>query len=227
MNPAHSNPSPKIFVTALMVYEGKGRKQEKVYLKYKCPKAGCSRPITEFLKATGFNNPHRHLLRCYVKNVPQITLIGVSPLPKIEEDGLSSLSEEATNFNSETHLKYFRDIFQFYGADFNDRVVCLIGDNVSTNRNISIICNRPHVGCVSHKLNLKVALMFQHDRQLRTTIEGVHLAMKAARTKLKSAAVLRNLARLRPILIATKMPRELTVLCHVPWSTGHALVSVN
>jgi len=64
------------------------------------------------------------------KNVPQITLVGVSPLAKIEEDGLNSLSEEATKFNSETHLKYFRDIFEYYGSDFDEWAVCLIGDNV-------------------------------------------------------------------------------------------------
>jgi len=53
---------------------------------------------------------------------------------------------------------------------------------------------------VSHKLNLEVALMVQNDRSLQNTIEGVHRVMKAAKPKLKSAAVLRNLTKLRPIL---------------------------
>jgi len=334
--------TPKDIVTALMSYQGKETKERKNYLKYKCPKNGCSKPIVVFQESTGFNNPYRHLLRCYgkgksrpaqvvilnklytearsaaekkggsiryhfestalseyelamygylrliimknlpldavqddefrafsrfkvhihrdtiqavifhlvemveakiskeientkglilydgwtsnnthfvgvflsycrkipirvngrneYKNVPQITLVGVSPLAKIEEDGFNSLSEEATKFNSETHLKYFRDIFEYYGSDFDEWTVCLIGDNVSTNRKISIICDKPHIGCVSHKLNLEVALMVQNDRSLQNTIEGVHRVMKEAKTKLKSAAVLRNLTKLRPIL---------------------------
>jgi len=134
------------------------------------------------------------------KHIPRITLIGVSPLAKKEDEEDNSLSEEATAFNAEAHLKYFRDIFEFYDADFDDWALCLIGDNCSTNLRIASLSSKPHIGCASHKLNLEVTLMVRNDIQLRNTITGVHETMKAAKTKLKSAAILRNITTLKPIL---------------------------
>jgi len=134
------------------------------------------------------------------KHIPQITLIGVSPLAKIDEDDDDGLSQEATKFNAEAHLTYFREIFEYYNCDFDRWTVCLIGDNVSTNVKIASLCAKPHIGCVSHKLNLEVTFMVQNDTSLRNTINSVHCTMKAAKTKLKSAAILRNLTKLRPIL---------------------------
>ena len=71
------SPSQKEIVVALMAFEENetrtvfdrvpGTKRSKLFLKYRCPKPGCSSPIVAFPDKSGFQNPYRHLLACYAK----------------------------------------------------------------------------------------------------------------------------------------------------------------
>eukprot|EP00171_Calliarthron_tuberculosum_P023317 IDg23317t1 len=137
--------------------------------------------------------------------VTRQTLISAAPMAQVllqaeNDDDEYSSSDEATKFNSETHLKFFGDILEFYGQKFNQWCVALISDNTSTNKRVSALSGIPMVGCCSHKLNLEVKEMIRHHADLSRTIDAVHDTMKAAKSKLKNAAVLRNLTDLRPIM---------------------------
>ena len=92
-----------------------------------------------------------------------------------------------------------RENMSFFGCDFDKLVVCLVSDNCSTNRKISTDCGKPLVGCLNHKLNLQVNNMVGRISDLNKQLESVHKTMLAAKT-LKSAAVLRNLTDLHPVV---------------------------
>ncbi len=45
--------------------QGNRNEVSKVFLHYRCPKPGCSKPIVTFGDKTGFHNPFSHLQSCY------------------------------------------------------------------------------------------------------------------------------------------------------------------
>ena len=69
---------------------------------------------------------------------------------------------EATKFNAEAHLSFMRQIFTYYNQSFDTWCLCLIGDNSATNLKVADLCNKPYVGCNSHKLNLEVNKMIEN-----------------------------------------------------------------
>lgn len=73
-------------------------------------------------------------------------------------------------------------------------------DNVNVNKKIARLLNIPHVGYLSHKLNLEVNSMVTADPVLTETIASIHETMSNCRRKLKNRAMLRNLTTLSPIL---------------------------
>ncbi len=81
------------------------------------------------------------------------------------------------------------------------------------NKRIAKLLNIPHVGCLSHKLNLDVNRMIESDDVLSRTLDSVQKSMHECRTKLKNRALLRNITHLAPIL-----PNE------TRWSGKYAMV---
>jgi hypothetical protein len=71
----------------------------------------------------------------------ELTLLASSPMANIEqEDSFSNLDEdnaEATKFNAETHVQFFKDMLSLYKLSINSWVVCSIADNCSTTKKIA------------------------------------------------------------------------------------------
>lgn len=133
-------------------------------------------------------------------STPSLSLLIISPMSNANEEHDAITSSETTAFNAEAYVNFFRETFEIYGIRFEYWCVALIGDNVSSNKKMSSITGISHVDCASHWLNLEVKTMLESHSDLRHTIVSVHDTMKAVKTKMKSAYVLRNLTELRPVL---------------------------
>ncbi len=75
-----------------------------------------------------------------------------------------------------------------------------MAENCSVNKRIAILLNKPHVGCLSHKLNIEIDEMIDFDVLLSSTLNQVHETMTQCRMKLKKSAILQNLTDLSPIV---------------------------
>lgn len=130
-------------------------------------------------------------------SVPQLRLLSISPLGQTGCDEDST--DEDTCFDAHAHIQFFRETMEFYGQTIEKWCTCLIADNASVNKSVSRILNKPHIGCLSHKLHLDVWDMISNYQELSDVIDSVQNTMKGART-LKNAAVLRNITDLTPVL---------------------------
>ena len=110
------------------------------------------------------------------------------------------MTETATRFNAETHLSFFDSTFETYEICPDDWCVAFISDNTKTNFRISRLADKPHIGCNNHKLILKVNNMIERHVELSKTIETVHETMREARSRLRNAAVLKNLSDLGSVM---------------------------
>lgn len=79
--------------------------------------------------------------------------------------------------------------------------LCTIGDNRVFNKRISRLLNVPHIGCMSHKLNLKVKAMVKRGNVLKSTIDSIHQTISDCKRHLRNRAILRNLTLLSPVLM--------------------------
>ena len=92
----------------------------------------------------------------------RLVLLSVAPMVRHKETldhddhDEDDVSELATKFNAEAQLSHFKSIFPYYGVEFADWAVALIGDNASVNIKTAELAKKPHVGCKNHKLNLEV-----------------------------------------------------------------------
>lgn len=66
---------------------------------------------------------------------------------------------------------------------------CLFSDIVSVNLSIARLCNKPHIGCASHKLNLEKNVI-SNDVHLNYILDSVHSTIFAAKGKSKNSAIL-------------------------------------
>ncbi len=49
---------------------------------------------------------------------PRLALLALSPMAKVTANTNQTNEGEATTFNSETHIHFFKEVFHFYGLDF-------------------------------------------------------------------------------------------------------------
>jgi len=126
-------------------------------------------------------------------------LISVSPISKAS-DLEDEENYEATEFDAVTHVRQLEDIFHIYGINFHEWMLCFIADNAPVNKRIAKLIEVPHVGCLSHKLNLEVNLMVENDKSLSNSISSIATTMKNCKTRIKCRAMLRNLTHLSPLL---------------------------
>lgn len=108
--------------------------------------------------------------------------------------------QETTIFNSECYVKFLMESFSIFDCELDAWCLALISDNISTNKKFATITKKPLIGCANHKLSLEVRHMIDRHAYLRETVNSVHQTMKDIKFKSKSAAVLRNLTELRPIM---------------------------
>lgn len=102
------------------------------------------------------------------------TLIGVSPIVKVCDDGKTSEDEcaEASKFNAEAHLKYFHIILEYYGLKFDDWCVALVYDNIIVSMRASLLSSVPIREYNSHKLNHDTKQMIKTQYVLSHTLDS-------------------------------------------------------
>jgi len=136
--------------------------------------------------------------------IAKLTLLAVSPLPHVsvhEEECSGEDEDEAVEFTAEAHVQFFKDTFSFYAIEnIYSWLVASIADNAKVNLKVARLLKVAHIGCKSHLLNLDVEAWVDSDVSLSSTLDSVHSTMKAAKAKLKNAAILRNLTHLKPVL---------------------------
>ena len=134
-------------------------------------------------------------------STPKLTLIALSPMGWVWNDGEGNESEDETaKLYAEVHQKICDEVLSLYGQKLNQWCTCLIADNTNLNCKIARLCGVPHIWCNSYKLNLEVNSMMNRHADLKSTISCIHDLMRAAKSGLKNAALLRNLTELRPVL---------------------------
>jgi hypothetical protein len=76
-------------------------------------------------------------------------------LPKAILLAFSPLFDEA-DFTAESHKEFIEQVLQNVFKKNLENVVCLVGDNCSTNHALATLCRKPLVGCAAHKFNLQI-----------------------------------------------------------------------
>ncbi len=77
-----------------------------------------------------------------------------------------------TDFNGVTQAEHIRNVFRLYSIDFSNWCLCQTVGNCNLNRSIATKLKIPHVGCASHKLNLKIEDMIKTDASLKQCVES-------------------------------------------------------
>ena len=104
-------------------------------------------------------------------------------------------SLDQTAFNAENHQKFLLATMMSYNLNV-DNLVCLIGDNCSTNMATANRMKVPLLGCRSHRFNLVVEAYI--NQNLKTEVDLVTKLMSKLST-LKEAGRLRRKTLLRPV----------------------------
>jgi len=73
---------------------------------------------------------------------------------------------------------------QLYGKDFTN-VICIIGDNCSTNKRVADIIGVPLVGCASHRFNLAVQKYLSAYEREMTKVSNVRRKLRTIKTTAK------------------------------------------
>ena len=102
---------------------------------------------------------------------------------------------DETNFTSQNHLEFVALVMAEFGLK-KDNLVCLIGDNCSTNNKTADLFKIPSLGCRSHRFNLAMEKFI--DQELKREVEMVTQLMGKLST-LKEAGFLRQKTHLRPV----------------------------
>lgn len=129
---------------------------------------------------------------------PRLSCMAVAPMGRVSNEEHET-DDETARFDAETHLDFFKDIFNLYNLSFDEWALCLICDNAQVNRKLIRMSRKPGVGCISHKLNLEVNRMLNKDTCLTSVVESVHATIESAR-KLKNAALSRNITDYKALL---------------------------
>ena len=111
------------------------------------------------------------------------------------------------------HLEHLSKVLSLFGKTCIS-VLCLVGDNCSTNQLMGRTLKVPFIGCASHEFNLAVRKWIAEHPDLNAIIQKVSTVMKKA-IILKIAAQLREFTDYKPI-------RENETRCHqlIKRSTG-------
>jgi hypothetical protein len=136
----------------------------------------------------GWSEDSTHFIGIFVsylteEKLPKRHLLAFTPL--LDESDLSADSQSALII----------DTLELYEKNASN-IVCLIGDNCSTNKSVANKLGVPLVGCASHRFNLAVNAYLQ---SFETELEKVSQISRKLRT-IKNSAQLRQKTSLRPVL---------------------------
>jgi hypothetical protein len=116
-----------------------------------------------------------------------------------DEDDEHRKKIRSASFGAKDQAAHFKKILRGYGVQFAKWCVCLIGDNAAVNLKTAELCEKPHIGCKNHKLNLDVMSMLKNDLQLNDILERLQGLMLSLKT-MKNSAVLEAYTHLCPSL---------------------------
>ena len=94
--------------------------------------------------------------------------------------------------DTQQHIEFLTYVLDIYGKSWKN-VVCLVGENCSTNKSLSTKCEIPLIGCCSHRFNLAVVGVLSEEDDI---IQKVNSIIVKLRTILHSAR-LRKLTELK------------------------------
>jgi len=103
---------------------------------------------------------------------------------------------DESDFSAASHFEFIQFVLEEVYQKTLSNVICLVGDNCSTNKALADLCGKPLVGCAAHRFNLAVQKYLSGHDVLLTKVNEL---MTKLRT-LKNAAKLRMLSPLRPRL---------------------------
>ena len=74
---------------------------------------------------------------------------------------------DESNQTAQNHKEFLEYVLQdIFSKDF-ENVLCLIGDNCSTNKALADLCEKPLIGCSAHRFNLAIQKFLKpHDKLL-------------------------------------------------------------
>jgi len=104
---------------------------------------------------------------------------------------------DESDFSAQSHFDLLNFVLvEVFQKDFSN-VVCLVGDNCSTNVALANICNKPLIGCAAHRFNLAVQNYLKDFHE--PLLAKLNLLITKLRT-LKNSGRLRSFTDLRPRL---------------------------
>lgn len=103
---------------------------------------------------------------------------------------------DSTSFTAVAHKEFIQEACDYYKIPLS-KVVCLIGDNCSTNKALANLLKKPLVGCRSHRLNIAVEAFVVS--LLDSEVRKITALMTKLKT-LKGAGKLKRLTGLKPKL---------------------------
>lgn len=115
------------------------------------------------IQLSRFYNDTLYCTHCEISNSRKDSkpLIGFFPIRRYAILYILSYFLYLTSFKDEydlsaaSHLEFIKFHLSVFGKS-TDNVICLIGDNVSTNKALATLMGKPLVGCASHRFNLAV-----------------------------------------------------------------------
>lgn len=111
------------------------------------------------------------MFSCYKTKLGNEVILALSPL------------EDESNLGAVEHKKLLDFVLPVFNKDMSN-VVALIGDIVSTNKSLAVLCGCGFVGCASHRFNLAVKDVLNVHADL---IDVVHKIMAKLRHLIPSA----------------------------------------
>lgn len=100
---------------------------------------------------------------------------------------------EEINLSASEHYDFITYILHLYGKSWSD-IVCLIGDNVSTNKALANKTGIPMVGCASHRFNLAMRDILHKDQDIIAKVNSTMVKLRG----LLLSAKLQKLTHLKP-----------------------------
>ena len=81
-----------------------------------------------------------------------------------------------TSFTANDHYQFLEWVLSVYGKTMSD-VIAIIGDNAEVNKALSNLCEKPLIGCASHRFNLAVSLFLKEHTEIIAKISDIMIKL--------------------------------------------------
>ena len=86
-----------------------------------------------------------------------------------------------TRFTANDHYQFLEWVLSVYGKTMSD-VIAIIGDNAEVNKALSNLCEKPLIGCASHRFNLAVSLFLKEHTEIIAKISDIMIKLRTLKT---------------------------------------------